>query len=75
MLRIIQFPGIAVPAMLFLFCRAVPAPAETDSTKHEVPMDHPRLLGSLERLQRLAGQRAGAYERVVKALRRRERGI
>ncbi len=34
-----------------------------------VPTDHPRLLGSRDRLQQLAQQRAGAYQRVQQVAR------
>ena len=35
-------------------------------TRHPVPREHPRLLGSRDRLQRLARERADAYQRVVR---------
>ena len=38
--------------------------------KHAVPEEHPRLLGSLERLQRLASERPDAYQRVVQVARK-----
>ena len=40
--------------------------------RHPVPREHPRLLGSRERLQRLARERAEAYGRVVRVARRQE---
>jgi len=40
--------------------------------RHPVPREHPRLLGSRERLQRLARERAEAYGRVVQVARRQE---
>ena len=43
-----------------------PAPA---SSKRPVPQEHPRLLGSRLRLQRLAKQRGEAYRRVVRVAR------
>jgi len=39
-----------------------------------VPKEHPRLLGSRERLQRLVQDRAGAYQRVVRVARKRQTG-
>ena len=49
---------------------ALPA-AEADGIleRHPVPKVHPRLLGSRDRLQRLARERADAYERVVRVAR------
>ncbi len=38
-------------------------------TKHPVPKEHPRLLGSREQLKSLAAGRSQAYQRVVKAAR------
>lgn len=39
---------------------------------HPVPKEHPRLLGSLDRLQRLARDRAEAYQRVVRVARQQK---
>jgi len=39
---------------------------------HPVPREHPRLLGPRDRLQRLARERAEAYERVVRVARGNE---
>lgn len=39
--------------------------------RHAVPKEHPRLLGSRQRLQQLAKQRAEAYQRVVTVARER----
>jgi len=46
---------------------AVTAPGE--SSRHPVPREHPRLLGSRERLKALSRQRADAYQRVVRVAR------
>jgi hypothetical protein len=40
-----------------------------DSPRHPVPREHPRLLGSRERLQTLAQQRPEAYQRMVRVAR------
>lgn len=39
------------------------------SERHPVPKEHPRLLGSRDRLRRLAEERAEAYQRVVRVAR------
>lgn len=44
--------------------------AEPIGQRHPVPKGHPRLLGSRERLQRLARERPNAYQRVVRVARR-----
>ncbi|MBC8876861.1 MAG: heparinase II/III family protein [Planctomycetes bacterium] len=43
--------------------------ADDDTARHAVSKEHPRLLGSRERLQRLARERADAYQRVVRVAR------
>ena len=43
--------------------------AAVRSERHAVPKEHPRLLGSRQRLQKLASQRAEAYRRVVRVAR------
>jgi hypothetical protein len=48
-------------ALPFMSVRA----AWEDSTRHPVPKEHPRLLGSRERLHCLAREQVDAYERVV----------
>ena len=42
---------------------------ENESRRHPVPEEHPRLLGSLERLQRLARERTEAYQRLRRVAR------
>ena len=49
--------------------RPIGAQADEGTGRHPVPEQHPRLLGSRERLQRLAGERADAYQRVVRVAR------
>ena len=59
--------ALAIAATLFcLMSNPVPA---AQSTKHAVPKEHPRLLGSREQLQSLADDRAEAYQRVVQVAR------
>jgi len=41
-----------------------PARGQTDSTRHAVPVEHPRLLGTREHLQKLAIERPSAYTRM-----------
>jgi len=48
---------------------AKPAEEPADPSRHPVPKEHPRLLGSRERLQQLARERADAYQRVVRVAR------
>ena len=43
-----------------------------DAGRHPVSKEHPRLLGSRERLQQLARERADAYQRVVRVAREQE---
>ena len=43
-----------------------------DAGRHPVSKEHPRLLGSRQRLQRLARDRADAYQRVVRVAREQE---
>jgi len=50
------------------------AQEEAGTKKQAVPKEHPRLLGSLERLQQLARERPEAYARVVDVARNREAG-
>ncbi|MHC4181641.1 MAG: hypothetical protein ACYSWU_29470 [Planctomycetota bacterium] len=47
-------------------------PAAGTLGRHPVPKAHPRLLGSRDRLQRLARQRADAYRRVVRVARQQK---
>ncbi|MBN2288152.1 MAG: hypothetical protein JXQ83_02395, partial [Candidatus Glassbacteria bacterium] len=51
-----------------------PEPAGTATTRHPVPREHPRLLGSSRELQDLARQRPEAYSRVAAAARGLEPG-
>ena len=55
--------------MLILFWISPIASAAGRSERHAVPKEHPRLLGSRRRLQKLASQRAEAYWRVVRVAR------
>ncbi len=52
-----------------LLCLPSSSIAVVESTKHPVPREHPRLLGSREYLQSLAASRAEAYRRVVNVAR------
>ena len=45
------------------------APPNGETGRHPVLKEHPRLIGSRERLQRLARERADAYQRVVRVAR------
>jgi hypothetical protein len=49
--------------------RPIGVPADKETGRHPVPKEHPRLLGSRERLQRLARERVEAYQRVVRVAR------
>jgi len=49
----------------------VPACA-AESARHAVPQEHPRLLGSRERLQQLAQERPESYRRMVRVAREQE---
>ena len=42
-----------------------PAAPNARAARHPIPKEHPRLLGSRERLQKVAAERPGAYKRVV----------
>ncbi|MBA7668226.1 hypothetical protein ES703_76335 [subsurface metagenome] len=55
--------------MLFLCGISPIASAAVRSVRHAVPKEHPRLLGSRQRLQKLASQRNEAYQRVVRVAR------
>ena len=72
MVRFTRFLKILLLVGLFvLSCKG------TDSTptgRHAIPREHPRLLGSVERLQQLARERPEAYARVVDATRNLEGG-
>ncbi len=57
--------GIILPCLFF----SIPS-ALAQTIRHAVPDEHPRLLGSLERLQRLAAERPDAYQRVVQVARK-----
>ncbi|MGD8500649.1 MAG: heparinase II/III family protein [Phycisphaerales bacterium] len=53
-----------------LFCRTTTIPAASAQTaRHAVPDRHPRLLGSRDRLRKLAEERPEAYKRVVRVAR------
>jgi hypothetical protein len=49
--------------------RPIVAPPNEETKRRPVPKEHPRLLGSRERLQRLVRERADAYQRVVRVAR------
>ncbi|MHC4890404.1 MAG: heparinase II/III domain-containing protein [Planctomycetota bacterium] len=55
--------------MLLLFGISPVASAAVQSVRGAVPKEHPRLLGSRQRLQQLAGKRNEAYRRVVRVAR------
>ena len=53
-------------AMIMFFWCAVPLSSyAVESTARSIPKEHPRLLGPRNRLQKLAADRADAYQRVV----------
>ena len=55
---------------MLLLCWISPvASAAVQSVRDAVPEEHPRLLGSRRRLQKLARERAEAYRRVVRVAR------
>lgn len=60
-----------VVAVILLFAAsAISLAADSfDTGRHPVPKEHPRLLGSRERLAQLARDRRGDYERVVRVAR------
>ena len=49
--------------------RPIVVPSDKETGRHPVSKEHPRLLGSRERLQRLARERSDAYQRVVRVAR------
>jgi len=61
---------VATAAVGAAFCG--PALVRAQPRCRAVPKEHPRLLGSRERLQKLARQRAKAYQRVVSVARKRK---
>ncbi|HUU28740.1 MAG TPA: dockerin type I domain-containing protein [archaeon] len=65
--------GLAL-SWLSVFCLAVFAQSAGDSTRHSIPTEHPRLLGSLERLKELARERPDAYARTVSVAHNQEAG-
>jgi hypothetical protein len=63
--------SIGIWAGTILPCLFLSIPSVSGQTiKHAVLDEHPRLLGSLERLQRLAAERPEAYQRVVHVARK-----
>ncbi len=54
--------------------RPTVVPPGKETGRHPVSKEHPRLLGSRERLQRLARERADAYQRVVRVARQAKSG-
>lgn len=56
-------------------CASLAATADDARQRHAVPDEHPRLLGPRERLQRLAGERPDAYQRVVRVARQAEADV
>ena len=71
MARRIVSPALAA---LYVFCCMGVASSASASTRHPVPKEHPRLLGSRERLQKLAEERPEAYRRVVQVAREQQAG-
>jgi len=65
----IGFVQVTWIGMSLFFWTSVIPPAVAHSERYAVPDKHPRLLGSLDRLQKLARERAEAYKRVVKVAR------
>ncbi|MBL7184962.1 MAG: heparinase II/III family protein [Phycisphaerae bacterium] len=67
------FVGIRIACVWVALCFCITAiPSVTEAARHAVTPEHPRLLGSRERLQMLARQRQEAYERVVRVARQQE---
>ena len=64
--------GAALGSQAICLPAEADAPAGTDAKRHPVPKEHPRLLGPRERLERLARERADAYQRVVRVARRQD---
>jgi len=52
----------------------LPAADRGNAKRHAVPKEHPRLLGSRDRLRRLSRQRADAYGRVARVARQQKAG-
>ena len=65
----IGFVQVTWIGMSLFFWTSVIPPVVAQSERYAVPDKHPRLLGSLDRLQKLARERAEAYKRVVKVAR------
>jgi hypothetical protein len=61
-----------VIALVLVWCVGSTVSAPTESAVHAVPTEHPRLLGSRERLQQLATSRTDAYKRVARVARELE---
>jgi len=60
----------AVWIVTFLLCRTSSVqPAAAQAIRHAVPDGHPRLLGSRDRLQKLAKERPEPYKRLVRVAR------
>jgi hypothetical protein len=59
-----------ISMVVLLLCWISPlASAAVQGARHAIPEEHPRLLGSRQRLQKLARQRNEAYRRVVRLAR------
>jgi hypothetical protein len=56
-------------SLVAIICLMSAALSATESGRHKVPVEHPRLLGSRAYLQSLATSRADAYKRVVSVAR------
>ena len=56
-------------AVCFLLVTDHTQSVAAQASKHVVPKNHPRLLGSRKRLQELSKQRSDAYQRVVRVAR------
>ncbi|MEA2063055.1 MAG: heparinase II/III family protein [Gemmatimonadota bacterium] len=74
MTRLKHLANCPVLAWLFICFWTGLVQASTDSTRHEIPTGHPRLLGSLERLKELAIQRPEAYARTANVARNMDAG-
>ncbi len=61
-----RLTGVIWGSMFVLWSIGYIQSAAAQSTRHEVPKSHPRLLGSRHRLGELAKQRPEAYRRVVR---------
>ena len=62
-----SFAGVCIVCIWAAFCLCTNTAASVaETSRHAVTREHPRLLGSRQRLQQLARQRQQAYEHVVR---------